>query len=105
MWPTIRDGDVLHVQPANRKKLRVGDVVLFKSDEGMKAHRIVYRRAEVFITRGDAGIDTDGETRPEQVLGKVVARECGATGQLIPLSDTWDRARFFWRELKRVLSR
>lgn len=105
MWPTIQDGDILQVQRTNWAKLRLGDIVLFKTCDGLKAHRIIRRRGESFVTRGDAGIDVDGEIRREQLLGKVVGMERRSSGQLIPLSNTWDHARFFWRELRRLLSR
>jgi signal peptidase I len=105
MWPTIRDGDVLQVRSASFEKLRAGDVVLFKSGNGLRAHRIIRRRGDFFITRGDAGVENDGQIRREEILGKVVAKECSTSRQLIPLSDGWDRAGFFLRELRRWLSR
>ena len=105
MWPTIADGDVLHVRNAILRKLRVGDVVLFTCAEGLKAHRIIRRRGESFVTRGDAGADIDGEIHREQILGKVVSMECRSTGQVVPLSFTRDRVRFFLRELRRKLAR
>lgn len=105
MWPTIHDGDILHVEPARVEELRVGHIVLFKGDEGLKAHRIVRREGKSFFTRGDAGIENDGKIAAEAVIGKVVSRERGATGEPQPLSGAWDRARFFLRELRRCFSR
>jgi signal peptidase I len=104
MWPTIADGDLLYVHAADFEKLRVGDIVLLNGADGMKAHRIICRREDSFITRGDAGVEADGKVTREQVLGKVVAKECRSTARVLRLSDTWDRARFFWRELRRWLS-
>lgn len=102
MLPTIEDGEILHVQRVNPRTLSVGDIVLCDS-AGLKAHRIVRRRDERFITRGDAAIDLDLEIGRDQILGKVIGKERRAGGNLKQLSGAWDRGHFFWRELKRRL--
>lgn len=105
MLPTIGDGDILYVRRAGAGKIGVGDVVLFRGREGMKAHRIVERRADVFIIRGDAGIESDDEITRDQIIGKVVERESSGTGRRVTISGMRDHARFFWRELRRKLTR
>lgn len=105
MLPTIGDGDILYVRRAEAGEIDVGDVVLFNSSDGIKAHRIVGRRTDVFVTRGDAGIESDGEITRDQIIGKVVERESSGTGRRGTISGRRDHARFFWRELRRKLTR
>lgn len=105
MLPTIGDGDILYVRRAEAEEIGVGDVVLFSGAEGMKAHRIVARRADVFITRGDAGIESDDEITRDQIIGKVVERKSSGTRRRGTISGIRDRTRFFWRELRRKLTR
>jgi len=104
MVPVIEDGEILHVERAALKSLRRGDIVLFKKADEFKAHRILGKQGPLFITRGDAGMDTDGVIRGEQIMGRVVAKECLATGQSISLSGARARTGFFWRELRRSLA-
>ena len=100
MIPTIADGDVLHVESAHPESLKVGDIVLFRQGAGFKAHRIIGKRRDLLSTRGDAGVDID-EIGPEQIVGKVIARECRQTGRTILIYGPSTRAAFFWRELRR----
>jgi len=100
MIPTIADGDLLHIESADSNSLKVGDVVLFRQGTEFKAHRIIGKREDIFSTRGDAGMDTD-EIGPEQIVGRVIARECRQTGRTISVYGPSARAGFFWRELRR----
>ena len=77
MAPAIRDGDLLHVRPVVIEKLRRGDIVLFADGRGFRAHRLVFvdRGRDLFLTRGDAGVEIDGALSSSQLLGKVVAKE------------------------------
>jgi signal peptidase I len=100
MLPTIADGDVLHIESANPDSLRVGDIVLFRQGAEFKAHRIVGKHRELFSTRGDAGVDID-EIGKDQILGRVIAKECRQTGRTISVYGPAARVGFFWREMCR----
>jgi uncharacterized repeat protein (TIGR01451 family) len=104
MLPVIQDGDLLHIQSADIAKLKVGDIVLFKTQREFKAHRIIRKHRKIFITRGDAGMDTDGAIRGEHIVGKVVAKECAKTGGVVSLQGCGPRIRFFAAEARRKLS-
>ena len=99
MVPTIEDGDVLHVESVNPDRLKCGDIVLFKREAEFKAHRIIGKRGDLLSARGDAGVHID-EIRPEQILGKVIARECRDSGRTMSISGTIARAEFFWRHVR-----
>jgi uncharacterized repeat protein (TIGR01451 family) len=100
MLPAIKDGDILLVEPIEPSKLKPGHIVLFRKKDGFKAHRIVGKRGEFFITQGDAGMTTDGEIRGDQILGKIVARENAETGRLVDLAGSTG-AKFFIAQLRK----
>lgn len=99
MWPTIQDGDILHVEPI-RKSPRIGDIVLFMREGQFKAHRIVGKRGSYFITRGDAGMEIDGVVRRKEMIGKVAARESFRTAQLTRFNSARERVRLLGRSLR-----
>jgi uncharacterized repeat protein (TIGR01451 family) len=104
MWPEIKDGETLRVRAASEPELKVGDIVLFTDGAQLKAHRIIHRERNVFITRGDSGLDADGIVREEQIVGKIMSKECAETGRELSLSGWNARLRFRARETRRRLS-
>lgn len=68
MYPFIRHGDTVIVQPAI--SLETGNVVLAKNQQRLILHRIIKITADGVITRGDACLCDDGFTPFEDVLGK-----------------------------------
>jgi signal peptidase I len=103
MLPLIADGDILHVEPVHPSKIRVGDVILFRSEQKFKAHRVIRRYGPKFCTRGDAAIDQDIPVRLEDILGKVTAKECSSTGAVITLCGWRRRFMFFATRLRSSL--
>jgi signal peptidase I len=82
MHPTIRNGDVITVEPVAPDWLKKGDVILYRFRGGFIAHRIVNIKERngcglTFILRGDASVSCDRPVEPEQILGKVVCLERG----------------------------
>jgi uncharacterized repeat protein (TIGR01451 family) len=101
MLPVIEDGDVLHVEPVGRGKLKSGDIIFFRKDGEFRAHRILRKKGECFVTRGDAGMNIDGEVARAQIVGRVVAKECQQNGCLVTLAGAGARMRFFLAEARR----
>lgn len=101
MLPTIQNGEIVHVKPVAADTLRIGDIVLLRRGEDFKAHRIIRKRGPLFITRGDAGVDTDGEIRGDQILGKVIAKEVIGSRRLVRLDRFAARLSFFTSEARR----
>ena len=80
MYPFIRDGDVIEVQPIDASAVRCGDVVLCQWPNGrVVAHRVIQvcqkKGEEMLLIQGDAVTCPDGFISGEQVLGRVVAIE------------------------------
>jgi len=99
MYPTIRDGEMITVEPAIPSRVKRGDILLRYNNRRVIAHRLVRiaRRKTLlnpqtsipgtfFILRGDALSACDESVDPGQVLGKVVSVE--RDGHLIDL-DGW----------------
>ncbi len=75
MLPLIAEGDLLLVAPGTRD-IRVGDVIVFHTEEGLIAHRVlrIRRRQDrwIWLTKGDNALAPDPPVRGEQILGRVV---------------------------------
>jgi hypothetical protein len=86
MSPAIRDGEVVQVTPVIVSKLRKDDIVLTKSKNGFRIHRLVKADHEnnLFVTRGDCGLEDDPVLRGDQILGLVQAKEVRIGRRIIP---------------------
>jgi signal peptidase I len=80
MSPTIRDGEVVIVEPAAPESIRAGDIVLAASERGPLVHRVTGRAkgdgsGDLFILRGDASITADVPIPGDRIRGRVIAVE------------------------------
>ena len=91
MYPTILHEDVITVEPVKVESIKVGDIVLYQSENSVIAHRVVKikNKSDIhtdsqssvlstqscFILRGDARPAGDDPINAEQILGKVVSVE------------------------------
>src|ERR1700721_3391300 len=77
MSPAIRDGEIVHVRPVVPGELRRGELVLIRVEGRICLHRLVVADAkrDVFITRGDCGLQDDPAVRGEGILGVAEAKE------------------------------
>jgi len=77
MSPAIRDGEIVEVTGVIVSKLRKDDIVLAKTKDGFRLHRIVFAdsASDVFVTRGDCGPENDPMLRGAQILGLAQAKE------------------------------
>lgn len=103
MYPFIRHGDVIEVEPVEASAVRVGDVVLCRDEGGrFVAHRVVKMGSEgppgTLVTKGDWTPRADPLVYPQQVLGRVVAIERG--GKRTTLNTHWQRLiRVLWARI------
>ena len=96
MYPTIREGEAITVEPILPSEVKVGDIILYRSDDGVIAHRVTrIERGENdgrrFILRADTWGEYDEPVYADQVMGKVVSTERG--GRSINPYCTGARAR------------
>ncbi len=110
MQPTIRDGEMVHVEPVEIGEIRKRDIVLFSDGWTFRAHRVtgIGPSRKVLFTRGDAAAEMDGPVCAQQVLGKVVAkeqkRECDEKIRVISLQGRAARVRFVASQMRVLIS-
>jgi hypothetical protein len=77
MHPAISDGDVITIAAVSPDEVVRGDVLLYRNDKRVLAHRVVEvttRGVErVFRLRGDARDTSDPPVGAEAVVGKVIS--------------------------------
>lgn len=87
MSPTLADGEVVHVRPADIRDLREGDIALLEIGGVLRAHRVrqvVDGPEPAIIARGDAVLQDDPPVTGARVLGRVEFVE--RDGTLVPLA-------------------
>ncbi len=79
MWPTIRPGEAITVEPATATEVKSKDIVLYRTGRGVIGHRVVRIANQdgefVLLARGDADQGASEPVAAKQLLGKVVAVE------------------------------
>jgi len=79
MFPRVRDGDIVIIEPVAPAALAIGDIVVYRGSEAVVAHRLIgrcHRDGRMQLTvKGDFLRRSDGPVLPEAVLGRVVAVE------------------------------
>ena len=75
MFPFLRKGDLLTVEPVPMETIKRGDVVVFEMEQKWIAHRVVKNRNSAegveFLLRGDTCIDFDPMVNRENYMGVV----------------------------------
>jgi hypothetical protein len=87
MLPSVWPGDVLTVRRRSAAELPAGRIVLCYRNGRFVAHRLVGKRGEHLVTRGDAHTFEDIPFHNEDVLGEVVGIRRG--GRSVRLSPVW----------------
>ena len=82
MYPFIKHGDIIEVEPVEVAAIKVGDVVFCRyGGDKLVAHRVVGASREdggvALVVKGDWTPRADPLVDPEQVLGRVAAIERG----------------------------
>ena len=73
MIPTVWPGDVIEVRQCCLTGLKPGQLVLYRRDETLIAHRIVRIDGDLLVTAGDALLDEDPPVREAEIIGQVVS--------------------------------
>jgi hypothetical protein len=78
MRPFLQGGEVLIIEPIGSRRLRVGDVVLFKDGQDrLVIHRVIRVREVSVQTQGDALNEPDSPVEITRILGKAERIEQG----------------------------
>lgn len=71
MYPMIRNGSCVEVQPTAYDELRIGDLVVFTDGRGLVCHRLIKKAHRLCILKGDTNLWADPPVAWTQVLGRV----------------------------------
>ena len=106
MYPSIREGELITVEPVVASDVTLGDIVLYRSQRGLIAHRVVGSsptQSSVlrphFFLRGDSSLSLDEPVTARQILGRVVGVE--RDGRSVALAS---RGAKVWHKIRRLAS-
>lgn len=81
MYPTLKEGDILKVEPISPEKVRPSEIILYHNQGKLFCHRLLKRFQRMGITYGIAKGDASTSPLPpfaiDQILGCVVGAERG----------------------------
>ena len=82
MYPSIREGELVTVEPVVASDVTLGDIVLYRSERGLIAHRVVGSSptqssvlSPHYCLQGDASLCCDQPVEAHQILGRVIGVE------------------------------
>lgn len=70
MEPAISQNDIIIIK--DKDDYFINEIVTFKSEKSYVTHRVIEKRGDVFITKGDANNTKDVEIDRKDIIGKVV---------------------------------
>lgn len=79
MYPTIEIGDVVIVKIT--KEIEQNDIIVYTEGKSIITHRLIEKKDNELIAKGDANNSEDKPIQEDMVLGKVV--------KIIPKLGTW----------------
>jgi len=75
MFPFLRKGDILTIEPVPMEMIKLGDIVVFERGEKWIAHRVIKIRNSKegfeFLLRGDTNLRFDSVVNSENYAGAV----------------------------------
>ncbi len=108
MYPSIQEGELITVEPVAARDVKLGDIILYRSERGLLARRLVgssptqssVLSPHHFLLRGDASLCCDQPVAAHQILGRVVGVK--RDGRSIALAT---RGAKMWHRARRLASR
>lgn len=74
MYPFIRSGEWVKLEPAsNCRNIKKGEMILFSKEGNIYAHRVVNKREDFVIAKGDLSFGNEGNIPIDDVLAKIVS--------------------------------
>lgn len=72
MGAALPNGSIARIRLSDGSTCKLGDVVVFRLDEKLVAHRVIHIRAPFLVTRGDARVAPDPPIPFSRVLGRMI---------------------------------
>ena len=73
MWPALKQGDLVFIEGVTSKDdISEGDIVVFlnRSNNTLTIHRVIEKRDDEVVTKGDANFTEDAPAKYADVIGK-----------------------------------
>ena len=71
MSPLLKTDDTVIVEKVNRENYKPGDIIVFENHSSLVTHRLLVKKENHWLTKGDNAIRLDPPLNPGLVLGKV----------------------------------
>jgi signal peptidase I len=73
MFPFLLENETVKVTPLFDRRIRKGDILVFKSSGNLVAHRLIHinKKQGTFLTKGDFCFKKDRPLSPDQIIGKI----------------------------------
>lgn len=78
MHPTLKEGDILKIEPISPEKVRPREIILYHNQGKLFCHRLLKRFQKMEITYGIAKGDASTSSLPPFPIDQVLARVVGA---------------------------
>ena len=73
MWPALRRGDLVIVSGVEPAAIAVGDIIVYQTDAvPLTIHRVIERRGDALVTKGDANTIADEPITEGAVKGRLL---------------------------------
>ncbi len=71
MFPWILPKESLIISPIKDKDLKVGDIIIFTSNNKLIAHRLlkIDKKNNIYVTRGDGNLTSDSPIKHDDIIG------------------------------------
>lgn len=74
MYPFIKSGDWIKLEPLSKcPSIKKGEVILFSKEGNLYAHRVVKKRGDFVLAKGDFSFGSEGNIPVKDVLARVVS--------------------------------
>lgn len=91
MMPVIWPGDILTIRNCGMEEVQPGQIVLYRREKELIAHRVISIHGNLLTTRGDSINHDDLPVRESEIVGRVVS--ITRRGQIVPGAlSFWSRA-------------
>lgn len=73
MWPALKQGDLVFIKGVSGKEdINIGDIAVYANDKGFTIHRVVEKREDSFVAKGDANNIKDSPVEYGNLIGKTI---------------------------------
>lgn len=75
MTPLINPGDNLFIKKVKKEDISIGDIVVFYNEKKCISHRVLYKKENALLVKGDNVPFADKLINPSEILGKIAKIE------------------------------